>query len=97
MKTDKHWKEWENTPAHCEAIRHALSLSEYAKLMGYQYKGIKVLTKREAHERGHPVADSQILWEDGPEDWAYLVESQPVDPAVGSFVSTSDSISFYVL
>jgi len=74
MKSEKHWKEAENVDAFYTANQIALSMMEHAKTKGIDYRGIKVMSRKDAHYHGLRHVDSAIKWEDGPTGWAYLTD-----------------------
>jgi len=93
MRTQPHWDECLAEIAYVEANSIALQLKEYAKLNRYDCKGIKVLNKQQIFDKGGR-SNAQIVWTEGPEDWAYTTE-----PTVISSVYTEahdgQTLSFY--
>lgn len=93
MRTQLHWDECLAEIAYFEANSIALELKEYAKINQYDSRGIKVLNKQQVFDR-HETGDAQIVWLEGPEDWAYL--NQPnVPKSVYTEAHNGQALSFY--
>lgn len=93
MRTQPHWDECLSQTAFIKATSVALQLREYAKFNGVDHKGIKVLNKQQVFDKNQ-IADAQIVWMDGPEGWAYNVESNVLD-GVYTEAHQGEVLSFY--
>jgi len=93
MRTKRHWEECKLLPSYYAAQRVALHLKELAKGKGYDPKGIKVLTKEDAHKRGR-ISDSEVLWDEGPVGWPRELDFVEY-PGVWLESHATNSVSFY--
>lgn len=93
MRTKRHWEECKLLPSYIAAQRVALQLKEVAKSIGYDPKGIKVLSKQQSHNNGR-VADSEVQWKEGPDNWPAFFELIEF-PGVWYESHDMNSISFY--
>lgn len=95
MCTKEHWELCNKTPAYYEAKKFALELEEYARLQGYKPKRIKIRTKEQIVKGGFGKADAQVVWTDGPEDWALTLDYAS---ASGVYYQAEDghTVSFYL-
>lgn len=74
MKSERHWEASKTVDAYHTANQVAQSMMEHAKSKGMDHKGIKVMSRKDAHYSGHRHVDSMIMWDEGPFNWAYLTE-----------------------
>lgn len=95
MCTRKQWKQCETSEAYYAANKFAIELEEYAKINGYNYKGIKIRTKEQIIKDGLGKADAQVVWEDGPKNWA-LDLVLTTDLYVSTVAEAKDTVSFYL-
>ena len=95
MCVRQHWKEANNT-SHRDAQEFATQLREFAKTTGYNSRSIRIRTKQEIMREAHTKADAQIVWEDGPTDWAYEMKYGQVGTSYCS-PENGNTVSFYSL
>jgi hypothetical protein len=90
----KHWEKYDTSPAYHAAKRLSLELEELAKVAGYK-RSIIVKKKHTIIKEGFGKADAQVIWEDGPEDWAisFYIENTALD--VDCVAENSFTLSFY--
>lgn len=93
MKTKHHWDLSKSNLSFITAQRCALQLEEAAKVRGLSSTGIIVKDKRQVAEQGGN-ADARIVWENGPENWAYATDLNQLD-GVWIEVDNRCTISFY--
>ena len=94
MRTKRHWEECKNLASYHAAQSFKWQLSEVAKTMGFDPHGIKVLPKKDVDELGS-IADSQVMWEEGPMDWTTRLEHINTPPGVCIEIEDGCTISFY--
>ena len=74
MRTEKHWEETKSSLSY-EIARHAaFQLQEHVKALGYDPKGIKVLSKKQSRTSFETKADAILMWNEGPENWTSNVD-----------------------
>jgi len=70
-------------------------IKEYAKAHNCDVKAIKLIGKKELLERGHHHAMCQILWTEGPQDWAYMIMNDSHLTNVWVEAHNGTSLTFY--
>lgn len=70
MCLKKHLEKYQSSPAYHAAVIVSLELKEVAKHTGGKTSNIYVRKKSQIVRTGFSKADAQVVWEDGPEDWA---------------------------
>lgn len=95
MCTRQHWEQCNASEAYYAAKRFAFELEEYAKKTGHNSRSIRVRSKEQIIKSGLTKADAQVVWEDGPKDWA-LEFAIKHDTAVSRITEGSDTVSFYI-
>ena len=93
MRTREHWDICKELHSYRTAHEIALQLREAATQEGLDSHGLKVLSKEEVDNHGY-VADAQIHWEDGPENWVTGIQIQS-KCGVCMEVQNNYVISFY--
>lgn len=91
----KHWEKYEASPSYHAAKKFSLELEEIARTLGYNKHNIRVRTKAHIIKEGFSKADAQVIWEDGPEDWAadFYVTREQI--GVDCIAENSYTLSFY--
>lgn len=74
MRTEKHWEETKSSLSYEVARYAAFQLQEHVKTLGYDPKGIKVLSKKQARNSFNTKADAILTWDEGPDNWATNVD-----------------------
>jgi len=96
MCTREQWERCNASEAYHAAKKFALELEQHAKKLGYNDKGIRIRNKEQVIKGGFGKADAQVIWEDGPKEWA--LELSPEDRrAVSTVAETDSTVSFYLL
>lgn len=95
MCTREHWERCNASEAYHAANKFAIELEEYAKKIGYNGRSIKIRNKEQIVKGGLGKADAQVIWENGPTDWALEFAPQTSD-AVSKIAEDSDTVSFYL-
>lgn len=89
----KHREKYKSSPSYHAAQRLFLELDELARRQG---KGTVIFKdKTRIVREGFSKADAQIIWEDGPEDWAEFVLIQPDNFSVDYVIENGYTVSFY--
>ncbi len=96
MCTREHWDAWKDSPAYHEAKKFALELAEFAKTQGYKPKHIKIKTKEQVIKEGYSKADAQVVWTDGPKNWANELEYIESNKHVYYIPENGHTVSFYL-
>jgi len=96
MCTKEHWERCNASEAYYAANKFAIELEEYAREIGYNGKGIKIRNKEQIVRSGLGKADAQVVWEEGPKDWA-LEFALKNDTLVSRVAEDKDTVSFYLL
>lgn len=91
MRTKAHWDECKTLPSYHAAQNLAWHLR--TNMSCQKLHGIKVLSKEEVN-RHNGYADAQVIWHDGPEDWALNIKLLNV-PGICAEVDNGYTISFY--
>ena len=95
MCTKEHWERCNASEAYYAANKFAIELEEYAKKQGYDTKSIRIRNKEQIIRSGLGKADAQVVWEDGPKDWA-LEFALRCDTTVSRIAEDRDTVSFYL-
>lgn len=90
----KHWEKYDTSPSYYAAKKLSLELEELAKTEGYK-KNITVRKKHTIIKEGFGKADAQVVWEDGPEDWAICFYVSGITLGVDCVAENSYTLSFY--
>jgi hypothetical protein len=93
MCTEKHWELCNNSAAFHAATRFALALEETAKQQGFKPKTIKIRTKEQIIKGGFGKSDAQVIWKEGPEDWATNISASLTNDI--DYIVEKDTVSFY--
>lgn len=93
MRTQGHWDLCRLKISYIAAQNFALQLKEYARQIGYNPHGVKLLDKQAADYNGS-IADAQVCWIEGPDNWAKEIECKSI-LNVCIEVENSYTISFY--
>lgn len=96
MRVRDHLLRANDSPSYFAAKKFTLELEEFAKKQGYNTKGIKVRKKDQIVKGGYGKADAQVIWEDGPEDWALSLTYNVID-SVYYEANDGVTVSFYDL
>lgn len=95
MCTKEHWERCNASEAYYVANKFATELEEYAKTTGHNSKSIRIRNKEQIIRSGLGKADAQVVWEDGPKDWA-LEFAPENDMLVSSITEDKNTVSFYL-
>jgi len=95
MCTREHWEQCNASAAYHAATRFAIELESYAKKRGYNSKSIRIRNKEQIIRHGLGKADAQVIWEDGPKDWA-LEFALINDYDVSKIAEARNTVSFYL-
>ena len=90
----KHWEKYDSSPAYHAAKKLSLELEELAKIEGYK-RNIILRKKHTIIKDGFGKADAQIVWVDGPEDWAIYFYADGENLGVDCVAENSYTLSFY--
>jgi len=93
MRTKAHWDECKMLASYHAAQSLACQLRDNMKDYGHNLHGIKVLSKEEVDRRGGH-ADAQVVWQDGPFDWASNLAIHTIS-SVWAEAENEFTISFY--
>lgn len=93
MCTVEHWEMCKTSAAYKAATKFATALEETAKQLGYKPKTIKIRSKEQIIKSGLGKADAQVIWEEGPIDWAANIKSSLADDI--DYTITKNTVSFY--
>lgn len=101
MKSNNHyiWEEYKKSSAYSVALSWADQLKEYAKQTGDDPKGIRIVNKRNLTLSSQRHADCQIVWNKGPDNWAYHlpINRNFVNNTVCIEAHSGHSLSFYTV
>jgi hypothetical protein len=99
MKSNNHyiWDQSKQSNAYSVALSWAEQLKNYAKDTGNNPKEIRIVEKRQLTMSQQKHADCQIVWRNGPDDWAYDLTVGKVlnNESVCVEAHTGNSLSFY--
>jgi len=93
MRTKAHWDECKMLASYHAAQSLACQLRDNMKGYSNKLHGIKVLSKEDVNKHGG-FADAQVVWHEGPLDWAAKVQMHNVS-SVCAEVDNEYTISFY--
>ena len=93
MKTKLHWEQGKNLSSYHAAQNLAFQLREVAREKGFDPQRVKVLTKENADKYGS-IADSMVIWDEGPVGWAYQTEFI-IPPGVHVEPNNAQTVTFY--
>ena len=93
MCTTEHWELCNTSAAFYAATQFALALEETAKQQGYKPKTIKIRTKEQIIKGGFGKSDAQVIWKEGPENWASSITESLTNDA--DYIVENDTVSFY--
>ena len=93
MCTEEHWELCNTSAAFYAATQFALALEETAKQQGYKPKTIRIRTKEQIIKGGFGKSDAQVIWKEGPENWALSISASLTDDT--DYIVENDTVSFY--
>lgn len=93
MRTKAHWDECKLLASYHAAQSLACQLRDNMKECGNKLQKIKVLSKEEVNRHGG-YADAQVVWQEGPIDWAANLAIHTVS-SVWAEAENEFTISFY--
>lgn len=96
MCTREQWEVWKDSPAYHEATKFAIELQEFARAQGYKPKHIKIKTKEQIVKGGYSKADAQVVWAEGPDNWATELEYNQPTGNVYYIAENGHTVSFYL-
>jgi len=93
MCTQEQWEKSNDSAAFHAATQFALALEETAKQQGYKPKTIRIRTKEQIIKGGFGKSDAQVIWKEGPEDWAANISASFANDI--DYTVEEDTVSFY--
>jgi hypothetical protein len=90
----KHREKYLSSPSFHAAQRLFIELEEIARTQGKRKSAI-IKDKTRIMREGFSKADAQVIWEDGPEDWAELFIFHNDTFGVDYVIENGYTISFY--
>lgn len=72
MKSNNHyiWDEYKNSQSYLLALSFLDQIKEFARSQDLDPKGVKIIDKRTLTEHNIRHADCEIVWTEGPTNWA---------------------------
>jgi len=74
MRTEKHWDECMANDSYLFANNVKMQLMEIAKSSGYDPRGVRLHSKKDAIKLNIGRVNAYITWDDGPCDWLEMCE-----------------------
>jgi hypothetical protein len=79
MKSNNHyiWDEYKKTQSYSIALSYMDQIKEFARTQGRDPRGVKIIDKKTLTESNVRHADCEIVWTEGPIDWADNIDLSP--------------------
>lgn len=98
MKSNNHyiWDEYKKSHSHTLALSFQDQIRDYARTLNLDPRGVRLLDKKTLTETNRRHADCEIVWSEGPDDWAYDIDLTTEYP-VSIEAHSGSSLTFYSL